>query len=404
LPVENPIYLTLSPKELNYLHGKTLQTILINLKTIEMNTLLITGSTGFLGGAVTVNFLNRHETVRLLLLVRGTSREEGLNRVKANLRKFGLADTQLEILTTENILLGDLGAADRFIHDSRLEDVTHVLNCAALASFGTNPHIWKVNVDGTFAFARRMSEVAGLKRFVHVGTAMSCAPEANSLVTESELRTQRDQHIVEYTWSKATVEKMMLEQLPDFPLVIARPSIIVGHSLWGCGPSSSIFWVFRMALALGKFTCDLDDRIDVVPVDYCADALELLLTADNVDKNIIHISAGLNSSVTFAEIDKAMAEASGDRPIAETYRKVSVSELAKSKASFDTLFGPCNKRIMLRAMNLYGHFSKLNVVFSNDKLLELGMGPSSRFTDYIDKCVATTRDFTVAELMEVDFK
>jgi hypothetical protein len=55
-------------------------------------------------------------------------------------------------------------------------------------------------------------------------------------------------------------------------------------------------------------------------------------------------------------------------------------------------------------MNLYGHFSKLNVVFSNEKLLELGMPPSSKFTDYLHHCVASTRNATIAELMEVDFK
>lgn len=369
-----------------------------------MNAILITGATGFLGGAVTVNFLKKSEQQQLLLLVRANSQEEGLARVKTNLAKFGIDDAKLDQLTSKNILTGDLAKPELFAGDSRLDDITHVLNCAAVASFGANPLIWKVNVEGTFAFASRMARVKGLKRFVHVGTAMSCAPEANSLVVETELNTDREQHVVEYTWSKATVERMMSEMLPNLPLVIARPSIVVGHSNCGCAPSPSIFWVFRMALTLGKFMCELDDRIDVVPVDYCADALELLLTAPNVEKKIIHISAGENSSVTFAEIDQAMAKASGQIAIAETYQKVNYRELAQSRSSFSSLFGPCNERIVLRAMNLYGHFSKLNVVFSNEKLLELGMPPSSKFTDYLHHCVDSTRDATIAELMEVDFK
>ncbi len=369
-----------------------------------MNTVLITGTTGFLGGAVVVNLLNKNDDYRLLLLVRAKSQEEGLVRVKGNLIKFGVQDSHLNRLTHDNILIGDLAKPELFADDPRLNEVTHVINCAAVASFGANPSIWKVNVVGTFSFASRMSRVKGLKRFVHVGTAMSCAPEANSLVVESELNTQREQHLVEYTWSKATVERMMSEMLPSLPLVIARPSIVVGHSDCGCAPSPSIFWVFRMALTLGKFMCKLDDRIDVVPVDYCADALELLLTAPNVEKKIIHISAGENSSVTFAEIDKAMAQASGQISVAETYKKVNYRELAESKASFSSLFGPCNERIVLRAMNLYGHFSKLNVVFSNEKLLQLGMPPSSKFTEYLHHCVDSTRNATIAELMEVDFK
>lgn len=369
-----------------------------------MKTILITGATGFLGGAVTVNLLKKEEAHSLLLLVRSRSAEEGLARVRANLTKFGLSAQQLARLTPENILSGDLAAPAQFLDDARLDSVTHVLNCAAVASFGNNPLIWKVNVEGTFRLASRMSRVAGLQRFIHVGTAMSCAPQANTLVTENELDTLRDQHIVEYTWSKATVEKMMLESLPTLPLVIARPSIVVGHSRHGCSPSPSIFWVFRMALALGEFMCELEDRIDVVPVDYCADALELLLNAEQIEKTIIHISAGENSSVTFAEIDLAMARASGQLPLGERYQKVNYRQLSESKSRFPALFGPCNERIVLRAMKLYGHFSRLNVVFSNEKLLALGMPPSSKFTDYLHHCVASTRDATLAELMEVDFK
>jgi nucleoside-diphosphate-sugar epimerase len=59
-----------------------------------------------------------------------------------------------------------------------------VLNCAAVASFGSNPLIWKVNVEGTLRLAQRMAQVGG-QRFLHVGTAMSCSPEPDSLVAES---------------------------------------------------------------------------------------------------------------------------------------------------------------------------------------------------------------------------
>lgn len=369
-----------------------------------MKKILITGSTGFLGGAVVANLLQNSVKDRLLLLVRGETVEEGLNRLKANLKNFGLNESTISTIAPENIILGDLALTENFINDSRLNDVTHVINCAAVASFGNNPTIWKVNVDGTFLFAERMSRVKGLKKFIHVGTAMSCAPQPGSLVTEGGLNSSRDQHIIEYTWSKASIEKLMTEKLPGLPLVIARPSIVVGHSDQGYLPSASIFWVFRMALALGKFTCDLDDRIDVVPVDYCADALVLLLDAEDVINEVIHISAGTQSSVTFAEIDEAMAKASGSRALGVDYQKVSYKQLSDSRRTFKDLFGPCNERIMLRAMNLYGHFSNLNVVFDNSKLLQLGMSKPSRFTDYLDRCVVTTRDSTIAELMQVDFK
>ena len=68
------------------------------------------------------------------------------------------------------------------------------------------------------------------------------------------------------------------------------------------------------------------------------------------------------------------------------------------------IFGPCNERLMLKAMRLYGAFATLNVRFSNDKLLSMGMPKPPRFTDYIARCVQTTQGLTIPEQMAVDFK
>jgi thioester reductase-like protein len=82
---------------------------------------------------------------------------------------------------------------------------------------------------------------------------MSCSPEPDSLVAESAEFRERAEHLVEYTHSKSTIEQLMQQHCPTLPLVIARPSIVVGHTHHGCRPSSSIFWVFSMGLMLQKF-------------------------------------------------------------------------------------------------------------------------------------------------------
>jgi thioester reductase-like protein len=123
-----------------------------------MNTLLITGVTGFLGSGFR-EYPESKKGINLLLLVRAENAEAALNRVKENMRKFNIAEEKLAALTPRNILLGDLVNPQGFLDDPRLEQVTHVLNCAAVASFGNNPLIWKVNVEGTLQFAQRMSRL-----------------------------------------------------------------------------------------------------------------------------------------------------------------------------------------------------------------------------------------------------
>lgn len=369
-----------------------------------MKTLLITGVTGFLGGAVFEKVLNEQNDFNVLLLVRASDRQAAIERVKENMRKFSVSETALARLSEEHILLGDLATPESFLDDPRLDGVTHVLNSAAVASFGNNPLIWKVNVEGTLKFARRMAQVQGLQRFLHVGTAMSCAPDPDSLVSESSEFHDRAEHLVDYTHSKSTIERLMREECPTLPLVIARPSIVVGHTRFGCRPSSSIFWVFSMALMLQKFMCSLDDRIDVIPVDYCADALLMLISGDLERGEVVHISAGEEHSVRFADIDFAMAAALEKAPVSDRYAQVSYETLVKMRRELKGIFGPCNERLMLKAMRLYGAFAMLNVRFSNDKLLRLGMPKPPRFTDYIDRCVQTTRELTIPEQMAVDFK
>ncbi|MFI8415875.1 SDR family oxidoreductase [Serratia sp. NPDC078593] len=369
-----------------------------------MKTLLLTGATGFLGGAVLEKLLIENQKINYLLLVRADNVEQGLQRIQMNMSKFNLDANLLKNITQENILLGDLSEPDGFLSDIRINTVTHVINCAAVASFGNNPLIWKVNVEGTLAFAKRMAQVDGLQRFLHVGTAMSCAPEPGTLVAESGEFEQDAEHLVEYTRSKSTIEQLMRQQLPQLPLIIARPSIVVGHTRLGCQPSSSIFWVFSMALMLRKFMCSLQDNIDVIPVDYCADALVMLLHGDALENDVYHISAGEESSVSFADIDCAMADALDTAPVGDHYAQVSYDALVKMRRQLKDIFGPCNERLMLKAMRLYGSFAMLNVRFSNEKLLKLGMPKPPRFTDYIARCVQSTHGLSIPQQMVVDFK
>ncbi len=118
------------------------------------------------------------------------------------------------------------------------------------SSFGNNPLIWKVNVEGRWRSPDGMNQVAGLQRFLHVGTAMSCTPEQGFAGRRKRGVQRNAEHLVEYTYSKSTIEQLMRQHCPNLPLLIARPSIVVGHTRHGCTPSSSIFWVFSMGLML----------------------------------------------------------------------------------------------------------------------------------------------------------
>ncbi|MFZ4833325.1 SDR family oxidoreductase [Rouxiella sp. Mn2063] len=371
-----------------------------------MPNILITGATGFVGGAVVEHLLRQYqgEDINLLLLVRAEDQAAGLARIKDNLEKFDLTVEQLNKISEQSILLGDLSTPEGFIQDARLDSVTHVINSAAIASFGNNPAMWRVNVDGSLAFAKRMANVKGLKRFIHVGTAMASMPDKDSVFYEDMPDNEHNEDLVQYTASKRAIENLIRQECPQLPFVVARPSIIVGHTQFGCRPSSSIFWVFLMALKLKKFTCNLDDKIDVIPVDYCAMVLVNLCLSETISHDFYHISSGEDLCTPFHEIDASVAKANNTTAIVGEYQKVSYAEFAGIRKQFKDILGPCNDKIILRAIKLYGGFAELNVKFDNQRLMDMGMPKPAAFKTYIDKCVSSTKGRSIPELMMVDFK
>ena len=362
--------------------------------------ILLTGGTGVVGGAIVVDLALRGLLADSLLMVRAANQAEGLARLQANAERFGFTGR----LQLEQVICADLSEPESFATIKQLSEVTHVLHCAALATFSSNPKIWALNVDGTLALAHAVRRHGKLQRWLQVGTAMSCGSGLQSPVTESwDKGILESDHMVPYTWSKVSAE-VALKQIEGFPLIVARPSIVVGHSQLGCGPSPSIFWVFRMAFALERFTCAPDERIDIIPADWCANALVDLTIKPLLQHDLYHVSAGMQSSSRFAELDKAYATARGMEPIGPRYQQVALENLRSLVPLFQERLGKVNRILILRALTLYGAFAQLNYVFDNSRLLAEGFKPSPPLAEYLAACVTTTENIPMAEQMSYDFK
>jgi nucleoside-diphosphate-sugar epimerase len=364
--------------------------------------ILITGATGFVGGAISCELGARGLLGDVLFLIRAKNASEGLQRLRDNLQKFQQQSLAIQVRLDQIICtdLSDIASVPSLVWAG----ITHVIHCAAIATFSNNPKIWAMNVDSTIALAKAVSTHGSLERWLQVGTAMSCGPGLASPVYESwESNAATQPHLVPYTQSKIAAE-IALKALPQFPLVVVRPSIVVGHSQLGCAPSPSIFWVFRMAFALERFTCASDDRIDIIPVDWCANAIVSLALKPTLAHDLYHISAGRGSSNQFSEIDMAHAQALQVSPIGARYQQLALSELRTLVPLFEERLGKMNRILILRALSLYGAFAQLNYVFDNQRLLDEGVMPSLAFSSYIQCCLDSCRSTPIAEQMAYDFK
>ena len=346
------------------------------------SAVFLTGVTGFLGGAFLSQLVESSFDGEVVCLVRADDDDTAEERVRRSLSRFGSGDRLPENV---KILRGDL-LSDAWHNSPRLDGVSHVLHLAASTSFGNSRGIRKTNVEGAVSLAKAMRG-RNLERFIYTGTAAICGASPTPVVHEDDYPSDTAKHLVAYTRSKADAERLLAEQFSDLPLVIARPSIVVGHTQLGCKPSGSIFWVLRAVEALRFITWDLENRIDVVPVDWAAAALGDLLFAPRLKHTRYHVSAGKGSSIRWKDLASEYARlrggASQDRYEVGGMRQLTATRVMQAA-------GEGHPRHLLHALELYYRFCSLDLVFDNCRLLKEGVAAPPRFTDYMRVCVESS--------------
>jgi nucleoside-diphosphate-sugar epimerase len=381
-------------------------------------TILLTGATGFIGGATLARLLESRPACRVLLLARDRGPESAADRVRQSLARFVGPDRAAALLRCCEVIPGDLTnpaslgvsrldeathvihlASEKKLAAQRLDDVTHVLHLASNTSFRSVRGVRHTNVLGALTLAHRMRRAPGLERFLYVGTSYVCGANSERVVREDAYPRLRASHFTEYTASKAECEMLLESTAPELPLVVARPSVVVGHTQLGCLPSASIFWFYRACDLLRRLTCPLDSRDDVVPVDWVAEALLFLLFKPSLRHRRYHVSAGEASSVTWEEIAAVFARCCGERPD-NPYQVVGVPTILRERGRIRELLGPGDENHLLTALPIYYRFMEINAeIFDNTRLLAEGMPPAPKLTSYLHLCATQPSDRSVYQQM-----
>jgi nucleoside-diphosphate-sugar epimerase len=360
--------------------------------------MFVTGATGFLGGAFLACLLASGYEGPVTCLVRAADEDSAEERTRRSVARFtGKPEARLPRGWT--VLPGDL-LSHEWHNAPAVEGTTHVMHLAANTSFGNNAGIRKANVEGALSVARAMRRQP-LERYVHTGTATICGAAPPHVVNEDSYPSDDAVHLVPYTRSKAEAERLLAERYADLPVVVARPSIVVGHTQLGCRPSGSIFWVLRAVDALRFITWDARNRIDVIPVDWAATALEHLLFAPSLKHRRYHVSAGAQGSIRWEELAAEYARLRGEEA-RNDYESGSMRQLTVRRVA-EALGGNGHSRHMRLALDLYYRFCSLDLMFDNQRLLSEGVPPPPRFTDYMAKCVETSES-SIYEQMRIDLE
>jgi thioester reductase-like protein len=240
---------------------------------------LLTGATGFLGTELLARYLERTDRT-VYTLVRAESEEAADVRLRAVLDNL-LGDTEAYVHRVV-ALRGDLCRPGLGLTAARREQlaeaVSDVVHCAASISFDLPLQDARdINVEGT----RRLLELAalaqcrgGLSSFSHVSTAYVAGDWRGPFGEDDFAGGQRFRNT--YEQSKYESELLVRRHATTLPVQIFRPSIVVGDSLTGYTSAFNVIYSPLRAFAQGTYVA-IPGRaaapVDVVPVDYVADAI-----------------------------------------------------------------------------------------------------------------------------------
>ena len=294
---------------------------------------LLTGATGFVGMEVLARYLERGER-DIYALVRAPSDREARSRldsVLANL--FGVRARRYA--GRVHALAAELTAPGLGLSGPRRERlagrVSTIVHSAASVSF-TLPleEARDINLEGTrrmLEFAELARQHGGLERYGHVSTAYVAGTHSGRFA-ESELDVGQGFHNT-YEQTKFEAEQLVRSH-PGLPYTIMRPSIVVGDRRSGWTAAFNVlYWPLR-AFARGLFTAVPaipTAPVDVVSIDYVADAIHELCESPGGIGETYHLTAGADAS-TIAEIAE-MASHYFRRPVPEV---LSPSDFAAASA------------------------------------------------------------------------
>jgi thioester reductase-like protein len=249
--------------------------------------ILLTGATGFLGMDLLARLIDEGDQ-EIVVLIRAEDEQGARERLAEVLKR--LYDEVPAAAAQVCVACGDLTEPELGLSAEKREQligsVDRIVHCAASISFELPlERARAINVAGVermIELAREIAAAGTLRRFVHVSTAYVSGRHAGEfgevdLDVGQEFRNSYEQSKYE--------SEQLLAAADDLPLVIARPSIVVGHSHGGWTSAFNVlYWpmrAFERGL-LEEVPAREDSIVDFVPVDYVSDGILTLLEQDGV--------------------------------------------------------------------------------------------------------------------------
>jgi long-chain acyl-CoA synthetase len=284
---------------------------------------LLTGATGFLGREVLVRLLGTGRPVMVTSRQKeGETIEGARDRIAAMVGATAkdVAADRMEVVFAD-VTAGGLGMSAGARARLFGEGPVQIVHGAAEVRFDLPFEVMeRQNVGGTrnvLALAAELAERGKLARLEHVSTTY-VAGDRTGVALETELDAGQGFRN-DYERTKLLAELEVRRAIAGgLPATVHRPSIIVGDSRTGRASSFKVLYWPMKIYARGRWRTIFGRRgctVDVVPVDFVADAMLALMQRPEATGRTFHLAAGVDRQATIEELVTMAQEIFQQKPV-----------------------------------------------------------------------------------------
>ncbi len=268
----------------------------------------LTGGSGFLGTQIARRLITQVE-VEITVLVRAQSQLDAELRLKR--AWWETPELYSQIGNRIHVINGDLTKPHFNLSEAQyrilIQKTTHIIHSAA----DTTPNLpleklRNINVTGTANIIQLAHEIQadhGLCRLSHVSTAY-VAGKRGGIISEADLIGDFGFSSL-YEQTKFESEKLLSDDGRGLPVSVFRPSLIVGDSKTGAVKTfNTVYYMLKQSLTrhLRVVPASAGLKLNIVPVDYVADAVVNLTFNPKAEGLTFHLTAPTDKAPTAKQL------------------------------------------------------------------------------------------------------
>jgi len=258
------------------------------------NTILVTGVTGFLGAYLLAGQLNRWPNLKIRCLVRAESETDGFDRIKSNLEKFDLWNSEWQERLEP--IIGDLSMPSFGLSSSKFSSLSSGLggivhNGASVIQMAPYSQLAPVNVNGTKEVLLLATQQTPIRvEMISSVSVFEATKYRNKEILEDDDLSEWEGIYLGYSQTKWVSDRLVfMAGKSGLPVTIYRPPLIGGHSITGNWNQGDLVQrLLEGCLSLGMIP-QIDWELDLVPVDYVANAVTSLAWDEKTKGQCFHL-------------------------------------------------------------------------------------------------------------------